>query len=122
VVGQASSRDMYQSIQKAIDRIETQGRREREKALGRKRRAGGAKEDVVLRAVRSAAPPVEEAPPPALVEEALDRLKPIGVEEAVLLLEKARRPFVAFRNAATGAMAVIYRRPDGKMGLVAPRR
>ena len=48
-------------------------------------------------------------------------MKPISIDEAVLMLDEATRPFVVFRDAATDAIAVLYRRPDGHYGLVGPR-
>lgn len=117
VTGTAWSRDMYRSIQKAVERLETQVRRRRAKVRTKKRRTPAPAADA-----RSAATPAAEEAALEVVEERMDRVKPIAVEEAVLLLEKARRPFVVFRNSATDRVAIAYRRRDGRFGLIEPRR
>ena len=44
--------------------------------------------------------------------------KPIPVDEARSQLERSGDEFVAFINAATHSMAVLYRRKDGSYGLI----
>jgi putative sigma-54 modulation protein len=126
LAGRAVSHDMYHSIQKAVDRIETQLQRNREKFIGKKRRGSHGKDRADREAlahehVPMTVPPPGEAATPRLFSEPLDRIKPIGVEEAILMLDEATRPFVAFRNAATGQVSVVYRRADGHYGVVEPR-
>jgi putative sigma-54 modulation protein len=123
LVGKATSPDMYQSIQKAIERIESQLFRKHEKLVGRKRRGTAAKASAVEEPgdVPMILPGMREEPAAQVIDETLDRVKPIGVEEAILMLEEARRPFVIFRNAPSGRVAVVYRRADGNFGLIEPR-
>jgi putative sigma-54 modulation protein len=45
--------------------------------------------------------------------------KPIPVEEALAQLEHSGDEFLAFIDAATQAMAVLYRRKDGGYALIA---
>ena len=56
-----------------------------------------------------------------VVEERMDRAKPIAVEEALLMLEDAARPFIIFRDSANDRIGVVYRRQDGRYGLIQPR-
>lgn len=132
LTGQAATRDMYQSIQKAIDRIEKQVRRKKEKVLTGRRRGSAVKAEVVQAEAATIAVPAvprsrrterraraERAP--LVVEETIDRVKPIAVEEALLLLEEALRPFVIFRNSASGRVGIVYRRGDGNYGLIEPK-
>ena len=44
------------------------------------------------------------------------------VGQAVLELDMTGYPVVVFKNAAHGGVAVVYRRPDGNIGWVDPRR
>ncbi len=44
--------------------------------------------------------------------------KPISVEEALLEIRGSRNPFLVFRNAESHQVAVLFRRPDGRFGLV----
>lgn len=45
-------------------------------------------------------------------------VKSLSVEEAAARMGAA--PFLVFRQAATGRVAVVFRRPDGKVGLIEP--
>lgn len=47
-------------------------------------------------------------------------LKPMTADEAALQLEMVDHPFYVFKNEATQQFAVLYRRKDGKYGLIAP--
>lgn len=47
-------------------------------------------------------------------------LKPMQPEEAALQLEMVGHPFFMFRNETTGQVEVLYRRKDGKYGLLQP--
>jgi putative sigma-54 modulation protein len=48
--------------------------------------------------------------------------KPLTVEEAADQLLADGSEFVAFVNAQTEQLNVLFRRPDGDLGLIAPRR
>jgi putative sigma-54 modulation protein len=43
---------------------------------------------------------------------------PVSVDDAVLQMELIGHSFYFFTNAATGKAAVLYRRDDGKLGLI----
>lgn len=47
--------------------------------------------------------------------------KPMGVEEALLQMELTDRDFYVFVNGATFEVNVIYKRKDGKYGIMEPR-
>lgn len=124
LAGEASGPDMYGSIVKAVERIETQIRRKEKRSITRKRRgARPAAEDLAMRTNSDReieTGPSADGDAAVIVEERIDRVKPIGVEEAILLLERTRRPFVVFRNVASGGVAVVYQRRDGRFGLIDP--
>jgi putative sigma-54 modulation protein len=44
--------------------------------------------------------------------------KPMSLEEAVTEARGSRTPFVVFRNADSQQLAVLFRRPDGRLGLI----
>jgi hypothetical protein len=46
--------------------------------------------------------------------------KPMTVEDAVILLAAGAEPVLVFRHASTEALAVVYKRPDGHVGLIDP--
>jgi putative sigma-54 modulation protein len=69
---------------------------------------------------RSEVTPQEVAPNPrgnGILEDEAHK-KPMGLEEAVLELGQSDYPFVVFRNADSGAVNVLYRRKDGRLGLI----
>ena len=42
----------------------------------------------------------------------------LTVSEAVMRLDLTQQPVLMFRNSGTGALAVVYRRPDGCVGWI----
>jgi len=62
--------------------------------------------------------PAGEAP--RIVRSRRSLLKPLSVEDAALKLGADDQAFLVFRHASTGAVAVLYRRPDGNFGLIEP--
>ena len=47
-------------------------------------------------------------------------VKPMSIDDAALVLGAGNDAFLVFRNAATDAVAVLFRRPDGNLGLIEP--
>lgn len=48
-------------------------------------------------------------------------IKPMDVEEAILQMNLLEHDFYVFQNAETDAMCVIYKRKDGKYGIIEPK-
>ena len=46
--------------------------------------------------------------------------KPMTVDEAALAVDETEHPFLVFRNADTDEVNVVYRRTDGRLGLIEP--
>jgi len=46
--------------------------------------------------------------------------KPMYLDEAVDILKMSHHQFIVFRNAETGKINVVYKRHDGKVGVVEP--
>ncbi|MBE3132744.1 MAG: HPF/RaiA family ribosome-associated protein, partial [Acidobacteria bacterium] len=69
-----------------------------------------------------AGPPVagEDAPPRRVLRTSRYAVKPMTVEEAALSVDAGNDTFLVFRNASTDAIAVLYRRKDGHLGLIEP--
>jgi putative sigma-54 modulation protein len=75
--------------------------------------------------VPRAAAPLRPEPAPAglrrrIVRARASAIKPLSLDDAVLALESSREGVVVFRQADTGSVAIVYRRPDGHVGLVEP--
>jgi putative sigma-54 modulation protein len=47
-------------------------------------------------------------------------VKPMAVDEAALEIVDGAGAFLVFRNAATDSINVLFRRPDGNLGLIEP--
>ncbi len=47
-------------------------------------------------------------------------VKPMSVEEALLLMQDSPHPFLVFRDADSQQVSVIFRRRDGHFGLIEP--
>ena len=57
---------------------------------------------------------------PAVVAESFMPLKTMTVASAVIELDTKDSPVYVFRNAGTEAVNIVYRRPDGNIGGIAP--
>jgi putative sigma-54 modulation protein len=64
--------------------------------------------------------PVPAPTKPRIVRSRLSAVKPLTLEDAILTLEGSREGVVVFRRADSGSVAIVYRRPDGHVGLVEP--
>ena len=106
-----SSNDMYLSIDRAVDKLESQLRRHRTKLEKRIR--------------TSELEPVVEIP--VIEEQSYDivrtkkfAVKPMGVEDAITQMELLGHDFFLFMNEESETMNVLYRRHDGSYGLLQP--
>ena len=59
---------------------------------------------------------------PLIVAEADTAIRTLTVSMAVLQLELGDSPALMFQNAANGGLNMVYRRPDGNIGWVAPTK
>ncbi len=125
--GEEKSEDMYASIDRAMHKIERQVKRYRNKLTSHKQREG-AKAKIrlnILEAERlgAAAEDEGEAPdsgglPAEVIESKEVHAKLMSVDEAVMQMDLLHNDFFVFLNADTEALNVIYRRKDGKLGLI----
>lgn len=134
--GREKSEDMYASIDLAMDKIERQLRRYKEKLKthhGRERVHHRqelmnqllVRHDVVAipdpeDAVEVASEPVaQEAPAgPKIVRTNEFLAKPMTVEDAVMQMDLMNSDFLVFTNVASNEMNVVFRRKDGLYGLI----
>src|SRR5262245_7677508 len=134
--GREKSEDMYASIDLAMDKIERQLRRYKEKLKthhGRERvhhRQELMNELLVRYDVVSIpppdgaeAPPIAQAEPapapgPTIIRTNEFLAKPMTVEDAVMQMDLMNNDFLVFTNATSNEMNVVYRRKDGHYGLI----
>ncbi len=60
--------------------------------------------------------------PPLVIAETTVSVRTMPVSMAVMQLDLSETPVVMFRNAANGALNVVYRRADGNVGWIDPER
>ena len=124
-----SAEDMYAAIDLAVDKLDRQVRRYRERR--RRWRPHHQARDVEAllplsddeAALAEAGPNgggEPELPVPAIVKTKRFNMKPMDPEEAALQLELVGHEFYVFLNAESDAVAVIYRRRDGNLGVIEP--
>ena len=109
-----TDKDLYQAIVKAVDKLEKQTRRLKDKAV--KRQHTAAKIGIV------APEPEGEIPieplPPRIINVQPNDLKPMSIEEAVLLIKQQNSQFTVFRSVEAEQICVLYKRSDGNFGLI----
>jgi putative sigma-54 modulation protein len=109
----SETQDMLSSLGDAFDNVERRAKKEKDKLRERKRRKS-----------RESSP---LPPEPAGAEEGRRvirsqsySLKPMSVEEALLLFEARKDEVFVFRKFESEKWAVLYRRNDGHFGIVDP--
>lgn len=104
------SNDMYLSIDRAVDKLESQVRRYRTK-LEKRLHAAEVEPEI--------APDYEEASYD-VVRVKKFAVKPMSVEDAITQMELLGHSFFLFLNEETESMCVLYRRNDDTYGLLQP--
>jgi putative sigma-54 modulation protein len=125
-----STQDMYSAIDMALDKLEKQVRKHKEKIKDHKI-PGGARFTEEAQAAEAAeeteeteeaieAPAAPSAGPRVVQRENLF-VKPMSVEEAAMQMELVKNDFLVFTDSSTSNINVIYRRKDGDLGLIEAR-
>ena len=108
-----TSSDMYGSIDLVTDKLERQIRKYKTKVNRKSREKGYKNMDFV--------PDVEDEPVSddlKIVRTKQISLKPMDPEEAVLQMDMLGHDFFVFEDAETNGTSVVYRRKDGRYGLI----
>ena len=108
-----TSSDMYGSIDLVTDKLERQIRKYKTKVNRKSREKGYKNMDFV--------PDVEDEPVSddlKIVRTKQISLKPMDPEEAVLQMDLLGHDFFVFEDAETNGTSVVYRRKDGRYGLI----
>ena len=113
--------DLYESILQAIEKVEKQARRSKNRAIDRRRRAdrvstNGQRWPVEVLDRES----LGAGTPPRIIKTTHLPIKPMSIEEAALWLESGKNEFVVFRDSTSDRVSVLYKRRDGNYGLIAP--
>jgi putative sigma-54 modulation protein len=114
--GKEETGDMYSSIDMVLDKLEKQIKRSKQKI--RERRSAAKGQTRTIKAGQTAAP-TEEFGREISIQSV--EYKPMDVEEAVLQMDLMTENFLVFTNARSEEINVLYRRKDGRYGLIQPR-
>ena len=127
--GSGQAQDAHPAFDQAADRIEKQLRRYMRRL--KDRHSTAADIDALVLAEADAAYTVfapageEEEPagdnPPVVAETSVD-IPDASVSDAVMLLDLRNTNALLFRNSATARFNMVYRRQDGTIGWVEPKR
>lgn len=110
------SNDMYASIDTVLDKLERQIRKHKTKLNRKLRQDGGLKD--LIGDTGSAGRAHDEEDELELVRTKRFTLKPMDVEEAILQMNLIGHSFFVFANVETKEVNVVYKRNDGKYGLI----
>jgi ribosomal subunit interface protein len=122
----ATAHEVYASADQAAERIGKRLRRYKRKLKSHQVHAGGreAVEVMEAQAYVLALPEEDEEVPedfaPVVVAETTQQIRTATVGRAVMDLDLSGAPVLVFRNAGSGAINVVYRRPDGNIGWIDP--
>lgn len=118
IKGREETGDMYSAIDLAMEKIEKQLKRfrERPRALkaNRNLRALAARLNVID------AESASEETSPAIIRSRSIEAKPMDLDEAVQRLKAGNDEILVFTNAQNASLNILYRRRDGNFGLIEP--
>lgn len=117
--GKVKSEDMYKSIDEAVDKIEKQLKRYKDK-LKTTKRVPREDDHQARHAVFEA--PEEEGEKwtegPKIIRSNDFVVKTLSVDEAIMQMDLMNNDFLVFTNDKSGDINVVYRRKDGHFGLI----
>lgn len=121
VRAEEQSDDLYAAIDLVSAKLERQIRRHKKKINDRRRQAGGLSNLFVEEAKNNLKLAADEAENEIeIVRTKRFSIKPMDAEEAILQMDMLGHNFFVFGNMHTEEMNVVYKRKDGKYGLIEP--
>jgi putative sigma-54 modulation protein len=118
VKGTSAASEYLLALDRALEKVEQQMRRLHGRRVGR--RNGTRARDGARAAANGTTPVLEpdDDESRTVVKTKQFSVKPMAVEEATLQMELLGHDFFLFTNSASGVASVIYRRRDGRLGLI----
>jgi putative sigma-54 modulation protein len=122
LAAQEASTDFGASITAAFAKLERQAQHHVGKRLDRKRRGGSPRAQTLRARATKPRPesPRDLEPVPRIVRSRRVALRPMSLDEATLELDRRAEGFVLFRAPDSERLNVLYRRQDGRLGLLEP--
>jgi putative sigma-54 modulation protein len=109
------AKDMHLAIDNAIEKIERQLKKRKEKIRSQKTNSnrGGN-----INAMEQSSEDMDDVPETRVVETKKIVLKPMSLDDAIMEIESSKNRFVIYRDSSTENVSVIYHRDDGKYVLI----
>jgi putative sigma-54 modulation protein len=110
--------DMYSAIDLAVDKVDRQMKKQREKL--KRRKTSTTPPQITGRYNILSSTSIGEDQKPKIIKTENVFAKPMSLEEAVMQLKLLDNDFLVFINDSSGKVNVIYHRKDGDYGLIEP--
>jgi len=112
--------DLYAAIDLVVDKLERQIRKYKTKVNRKSRQNGAPKYAFAEMEKQIMNNETEDDDDFEIVRTKRFNLKPMNPEEAILQMDMLGHEFFVFTNDSSGESNVVYRRKDGKYGLIEP--
>jgi putative sigma-54 modulation protein len=120
ICGKETSSDMYNSIDRAMEKIEKQIKRYRNKLI-KLRPKDGAKLKMRFKLLESPTESEQESTsglPPTIIETREFQARPMMIDEAVMQMDLLHNDILVFLNTKTDQLNVLYRKKGCQYGLI----
>jgi putative sigma-54 modulation protein len=109
LIGKEESKDMHLAIDNAVEKIERQLKKHKEKI--RVHKSNSLKDESVSEI--EALPGDVDVAEDKIIETRNVILKPMSIDDAIMEMDSTKNRFIVYRNASSESVNVIYRRDDG---------
>lgn len=113
--------DAYKSVSNALAKLEKQVKKYRSRLRDRKRHSDEPNVSASYFVVNHEAEDTG-TDTPVIIAEMPHHIHHLTVSEAVMKLDLADAPVVMFKNAANNSLNVVYKRKDGNIGWIDPKK
>jgi putative sigma-54 modulation protein len=120
VRGRGKSEDMYASIDSAAEKIERQLKKHKERVRNHKSTLIP-KDWAPVDVRHDILDQPKDAPSARVVSTSKFQARPMGLDEAILQMDLLNSHFYVFQEEQSRAINVVYRRDDGKLGVIEAR-
>jgi putative sigma-54 modulation protein len=114
VIAKEEAKDMNTAIDNAVEKVERQLKKHKQKVRSRKSGAARGEETALLAETHEE----EETRDSRLVETRKLVVRPLSLDDAILEMQTVRNLFLIYRDTASENVSVLYRRDDGNLVLI----
>jgi len=109
------SKDMYLAIDNAIEKIERQLKKRKERIRGHKSNTSRGEEISPVELYTDESDEIQES---KVVEMRKMVLKPMSLDDAIMEIDSSKNRFIVYRDSSTENVSIIYVRDDGNYTLI----